>query len=134
MTPIMLEASVQVGIELGGRYILEELLDSGGWGICGAGPTGSSNVPVAVKVMWERLTDPQLARRFQREARIAAAPQHPGITVVYDVGAYGGQPFIVMELLLGRNLATRIQTVLIWSPRTLSCRRSPARQGRPASG
>lgn len=32
ITPIMLEASVQVGIELGGRYILEELLDSGGMG------------------------------------------------------------------------------------------------------
>jgi len=58
--------------------------------------------PVAVKVMQDPLEDP---RRFQREARIAARLQHPGITVIHDVGTHEGLPFIVMELLHGRDLA-----------------------------
>jgi parallel beta-helix repeat protein len=52
--------------------------------------------------MRDQLADP---RRFQREARIAAQLQHPGITVVHDFGTHGGLPFIVMELLHGQDLA-----------------------------
>jgi WD40 repeat protein/serine/threonine protein kinase len=61
--------------------------------------------PVAVKVMRDRLADP---RRFQREGRIAARLQHPGITVVHDVGTHDGLPFIVMELLHGSDLAAML--------------------------
>jgi len=65
--------------------------------------------PVAVKVMRDQLADPVLVARFQREARIAAQLQHPGITVVHDVGEQDGQPFIVMELLDGRDLASMLE-------------------------
>src|ERR1700761_7769420 len=61
--------------------------------------------PVAIKVMRDRLADP---RRFQREAIIAARPQHSGITVIHEFGTHRGQPFIVMELLHGSDLATML--------------------------
>jgi serine/threonine protein kinase len=64
--------------------------------------------PVAVKVLRDDLADPELAGRFRREARIAARLQHPGITVVHDVGSDNGQLFIVMELLHGRDLAAML--------------------------
>jgi serine/threonine protein kinase len=51
--------------------------------------------------MQERLSD---TKRFEREARIAARLQHPGITVVHDFGTYNGMPFIVMELQHGHDL------------------------------
>ena len=54
------------------------------------------------------MLDPELAGRFRREARIAARLQHPGITVVHDVGSDNGQLFIVMELLHGRDLAAML--------------------------
>ena len=96
---------MQAGTELAGRYVLERVLGSGAMGDVWRGTDRQLERPVAVKVMRDRLADP---RRFQREARIAARLQHPGITVVHDVGTHDGQPFIVMELLHGSDLAAML--------------------------
>lgn len=62
--------------------------------------------PVAVKVVLADLdTDPTVVARLRREARTAATLQHPGITVVHDIGEHDGRPYFVMELLDGRNFA-----------------------------
>jgi parallel beta-helix repeat protein len=92
---------VQEGTEIAGRYVLESLLGHGGMGEVWQGRDRQLRRPVAVKVMRERLAD---TRRFEREARIAARLQHPGITVVHDFGTHDGMPFIVMELLRGHDL------------------------------
>jgi len=92
---------VEAGTEIAGRYVLEKLLGSGAMGDVWLGTDRQLERRVAVKVMRDPLDDP---RRFQREARIAARLQHPGITVVHDVGTHEGLPFIVMELLHGRDL------------------------------
>lgn len=91
--------------------------------------------PLAVKVMRDRLADP---RRFQHEARIAARLQHPGITVVHDVGTHDGQPFIVMELLVGSDLAAMLDRApgrLLrgprWRGRADLVRQGARRAGRP---
>src|SRR5262249_37763197 len=47
-----------------------------------------------------------LARRFEREVRLAARLQHPGVVPVYDAGFWAsGEPFLVMKLVLGQSLA-----------------------------
>jgi Tol biopolymer transport system component len=46
--------------------------------------------------------------RFEREARAAAALNHPNILAVYDVGTDAGAPFIVSELLEGETLRQRL--------------------------
>ncbi len=66
---------VQAGTEFAGRYVLEELL-GGGMGTVWRGTDRQLDRPVAVKVMRDRIADPQLAVRLQREARIAARLQH----------------------------------------------------------
>jgi serine/threonine protein kinase len=64
---------------------------------------------VAIKVLPAALsTDPDRLRRFEQEARAAAALKHPNILDVHDVGIHEGAPFIVMELLDGEALRARV--------------------------
>ena len=101
---------MQPGLELGGRYVIEELLGQGGMGEVWRGADRLLDRPVAVKVMRQPLADQELAARFQREARLAARLRHPGITVVHDIGSHDGRPFIIMELLDGHDLAETLRT------------------------
>jgi serine/threonine-protein kinase len=60
---------------------------------------------VALKVLHQHLAmDPNFLQRFQREADIAAALEHPNIVAVYDSGAYDGRNFISMEYIDGVSL------------------------------
>ncbi|MEY9212105.1 protein kinase [Thermobifida halotolerans] len=91
---------------LAGRYRLEERLGRGGMGEVWRGFDPHLQRSVAVKLIAGGGGDDEaLIRRFQREARIAANIQHPGITAVHDFGRHDGQLFLVMELLRGRDLA-----------------------------
>jgi len=99
---------MQAELKLCGRYVLQALLGRGGMGEVWRGVDEQLDRPVAVKLLREHFADPELAGRFRREARIAARLQHPGITVVHDVGSDNGQLFIIMELLHGRDLAAML--------------------------
>ncbi|WP_159046012.1 protein kinase domain-containing protein [Streptomyces sp. WM6372] len=97
--------AVRVGDELAGRYRLERRLGQGGMGEVWRGHDLMLDRSVAVKVLLEAATNDEVVARFRREATIGARLQHPGITVVHDVGQQDGRLFIVMELLSGEDLA-----------------------------
>ena len=60
---------------------------------------------VAVKLLHEHLADdPAFVERFRREARHAAAIDHPNVVRVLDSGMDAGRPFLVMELVDGESL------------------------------
>jgi len=64
---------------------------------------------IALKVVNETLaSNPELIRRFEQEARIAGALNHPNIVAVYDVGVHEGAPYVVTELLEGESLRQRM--------------------------
>src|SRR5579863_10711525 len=52
--------------------------------------------------------NPDHLRRFEQEARAAAALNHPSILAIYDVGFEGTTPYIVSELLEGKTLRARL--------------------------
>ena len=95
-----------VGSTLAERYVLSESLAKGGMGSVYVATDTRLERRVAVKLMKEELTsDPRFVERFRREARAAAALSHPNIAGVFDYGEDAGRPFIVMELVAGRDLA-----------------------------
>jgi len=60
---------------------------------------------VAIKVVQESFSsEPDRLERFEREARAAAALNHPNVATVYEIGEHEGTRFIAMELVEGRTL------------------------------
>ncbi len=60
---------------------------------------------VAIKVLPPALAaDAERVRRFEREARVTGALNHPNILAIYDIGIRDGAPFLVEELLEGETL------------------------------
>ncbi|QGV82204.1 serine/threonine-protein kinase [Streptomyces ficellus] len=100
---------------LQGRYRLEELIGRGGMGEVWRATDESLGRRVAVKCLKplgpqaDRTFVTVLRERFRREARVAAALQHRGITVVHDFGESDGLLYLVMELLEGRNLSQLLE-------------------------
>jgi serine/threonine protein kinase/Tol biopolymer transport system component len=68
------------------------------------------NRDVAIKVLpGLSSTDSERLRRFEQEARAAAALNHPNILAVYQMGNFGGAPYLVSELLDGETLRDRLK-------------------------
>jgi eukaryotic-like serine/threonine-protein kinase len=64
---------------------------------------------VALKMLKPSLAhDQDRLRRFEQEARAAAALSHPNIVAIYDIGMHDGAPYIVSELLEGQTLRERL--------------------------
>jgi tRNA A-37 threonylcarbamoyl transferase component Bud32 len=99
------------------RYRIEEVIGRGGMGAVYRATDERLGRPVAVKVITAATAgDPELRERvrarFRHEAAAAARlPHHPNVVPVYDYGTDPelGLDFIVMELLRGEDLATRLQ-------------------------
>jgi len=100
-----------------GRYELIEELGEGGMATVYRARDTELRRDVAIKILFPHLAKrAEIVRRFDREARAAAALEHPNILRVYDVGggtaagagAGGDPPYIVMELVRGATLKDAI--------------------------
>ena len=103
------EAATRIGQTVD-RYALEAVLGAGGFGAVYRARHVMMDRAVALKLLHSHIRDPQLQERFLREARTAAAIGHPNIVQVYDCGlTSGGEAFLAMELLDGRDLAQLLE-------------------------
>ncbi|RMG17670.1 MAG: serine/threonine protein kinase, partial [Planctomycetota bacterium] len=84
---------------------MEALLGRGAMGSVYRAREVATGRAVALKVL-QRVDDPRRRRRFEREARLAAAFDHPGIVKVHSAGTLQGIPYLACELIEGRELHT----------------------------
>ncbi|MEU4534495.1 protein kinase [Streptosporangium sp. NPDC023825] len=93
---------------LAGRYRLDELIGRGGTGEVWRGYDLRPGWAVAVKILSPAVADAATRERFAREARTVARVVHPNVVTVLDMGEHEGRPYLVMELLTGRDLAAEL--------------------------
>ncbi|HEU0035471.1 MAG TPA: protein kinase [Kofleriaceae bacterium] len=99
------------GDVIDGKYRIEVELGEGGMGRVFAAVHQAIGNTVAIKVLrHEALSSPEVPKRFLREARAAGRLRSEHVVKVIDVGALPtGEPYMVMEMLHGHDLATRLK-------------------------
>ncbi|MEO1527108.1 MAG: protein kinase [Planctomycetota bacterium] len=95
-----------------GHYELEEHIGTGGMGAVYRATDVRLRRQVAVKVLHTPDLRPnEFRQRLLREAQSAAAIEHPNVATVLDVGEVDGLPFLVMPLLRGESMRSRLDRV-----------------------
>jgi eukaryotic-like serine/threonine-protein kinase len=95
--------------QLFGHYRVLEKIGAGAMGDVFRARDERLGRDVALKLIRPSSSDnPDHLRRFEQEARAAAALNHPNIVAIYDVGFEGTTPYIVEELLQGKTLRQRL--------------------------
>jgi serine/threonine-protein kinase len=98
-------ADPRLGTEIAG-YRIEERIGRGGMGVVYRAQHMNLQRRAAIKIIAPEFADTKGFRsRFIREARIAAALQHPNIVTVYDAGQAGQTLYIAMQFIRGSDLS-----------------------------
>ncbi|WP_437756009.1 serine/threonine-protein kinase [Sorangium sp. So ce1389] len=98
------------GALVASRYRVDRQLAEGGMGVIWAATRLASGERVALKMLRPGATeDASIRRRLLREARAAAAVDHPNVPCIHDVLELDdGTPFLVMDLLEGESLRDKL--------------------------
>src|SRR5580700_416889 len=109
--PGQVDAGVQPGDVLAGKYKVERVLGAGGMGVVVAAHHLQLDEKIALKFLLpEALGDAEAVARFAREARNACKIKSEHVARVTDVGTLpNGAPYMVMEYLEGGDLAAWIK-------------------------
>jgi len=96
---------------IAGKYTLDRKLGQGSMGSVWSAEHLSLRSQVAVKFIDPQIaSDAEALARFLREARAAASLRSPHVVQILDHGVDNGSPYIVMELLEGESLGSRLRS------------------------
>lgn len=101
-----------VGTCLMGKYDIIDVIGHGGMGVVYKGRQVLMDRTVAIKMLQsQHIADSMSVKRFHQEGKAASKMNHPHVITVYDFGVTptSGQPFIVMDYLLGTDLSQIIK-------------------------
>jgi len=105
------------GRSLDGKWTLGELLGRGGMGEVYQAQPKAGGAPVAIKILYAHLSEPDELARFRREAQVAGKLSSGRVPQVLDFGrSDDGQHFLVMELLHGEDFGTLLRRRTLIGP------------------
>jgi serine/threonine-protein kinase len=113
---------IHIGQVIASQFNILRKLGAGGMGAVYLAEQLGMDRKVVVKVMHPELTagSSQAVERFRREAKAVAQLNHPNIVQVYVFGQTpGGQMYLAMEYIEGRDLSTDLERGVIEQPRAL---------------
>jgi len=87
-----------------GAYQIEQWIGSGGMGEVYRAVDTRLNRPVAIKLLSSELADSSARRRFQQEATMASALNHPHLLTVHEAAEFDGRQYLVTEFVDGGTL------------------------------
>src|ERR1700757_1275639 len=92
-----------------GPYEMQSSLGAGGIGEVYRARDTRLDRSVAIKILPAAFSsDAERLQRFQQEARVLSALNHPNLLAIFDVGKQDGLHYLVSELLEGENLRQRL--------------------------
>src|SRR5580698_5899306 len=105
-------SNMGVGDLVDGKYRLLRIIGEGGWGIVFEGENARTLKRVAIKILRARSdVTADIRARFEREAQAAGRIGSEHIVEVFDLGTLAdGTHYMVMELLHGQDLASRLES------------------------
>ena len=105
----MTRGDLSPGTVIADRFVIDRQIGSGGMGTVYAAKQRGLERSVAIKVIApEDAAKPMARRRFEREARVAAALRHPNAVEIYDFGTHEDTMYLAMELLDGLSLRSLV--------------------------
>ena len=105
----MTRGDLSPGTVIANRFVIDRQIGSGGMGTVYAAKQRGLERSVAIKVIApEDAAKPMARRRFEREARVAAALRHPNAVEIYDFGTHEDTMYLAMELLDGLSLRSLV--------------------------
>src|SRR5580658_10486400 len=100
---------IPTGTKLGSYEVVAQI-GEGGMGVVYQAHDSKLGRDVSIKVLPEAFAhDPERLSRFQREAKMLAALNHPNIATIHGLEQSNGTGYLVMELVSGETLAERIK-------------------------
>ncbi|QRK04492.1 protein kinase [Archangium violaceum] len=106
---------------IGSRYVLERKVAGGGMGAIWVALDSQLQRRVALKLMApERIASSSARYQFEQEAKAVAQLRNPHVVQIHDYGVDEDTPYIVMELLEGEDLETRLERLGRLSPVVVS--------------
>jgi serine/threonine protein kinase len=122
VSEIARDADLQPGTRIG-EYEVDSTIGEGGMGTVYAATHTRLGTRVAIKVIHRSLaSDPKALERFRDEANAVSAIGHPGVVSIFDIARLpDGRPGLVMELLIGESLSSRLRRPIDMSERLRIC-------------
>ena len=107
--PVVEVGPPREGMVINGRYRLEKKIGQGGMGAVFRAQDLELGESLAIKFLAAGMVDEEILGRFRQEVSLSRQFSHPNVIRMYDIGSYGENKFMTMELLEGQDLGSIVK-------------------------